>query len=395
MRVAVRLKDDVFRSGLNLTTVFSANHSFIMRHSLFYGIVRLKYLQECLRHSPSRVFRAFSDAANEPLKQWTFTVSPFIKISCYLHCNVSVQPLDAHALPGADRVFVTVRGRSGDDVTALDTVQVHYDDQSKELQVISDEAISNLSIQLTAPVKSDLHVVSRGNGSVRIQNMESDLCQVQTERGHCVLQSVKSHKVQVRSSGGNITGMGTIHGDVEIITAGHSRVDIKKVQGTSMNMSTEHGPLNVKAIYAESSAVASSSGQIQIGHIHGEARVRSDTGDIIIDSSSGVLTAHTNTGNIDAYVSQTGAAELHTQQGAVSVRVPSTLKAWVQLCGTTVDASSEIAQETQIHSSEGKTVFTGPLNGGTQEDCWISATADRGVVSIKTQSWFETLKLGS
>lgn len=125
-----------------------------MRHSLFYGIIRLKYLQECLKHYPSRVFRAFSDAANKPLKQWTFTVSPFIKISCHLHCNVSVQPLDAHAFPGADRVFVTVHGRSGDDVTALDTVQVHYDDQSKELQVVSDEAISNLSVELTTPIKS-------------------------------------------------------------------------------------------------------------------------------------------------------------------------------------------------------------------------------------------------
>lgn len=38
---------------------------------------------------------------------------------------------------------------------------------------------------------ADLHVVSHGDGSVRIQNMESDLCQVQTERGHCVLQSLK------------------------------------------------------------------------------------------------------------------------------------------------------------------------------------------------------------
>ncbi|GAA6101265.1 protein FAM185A isoform X2 [Tachysurus ichikawai] len=365
-----------------------------MRRGLFYGITSLKHPRECLRSRVFRVFRCFSDAALEPLKQWTFTVSPFIKISVHVHCNVSVQPLDAHTCPGADRVFVAVRGRSGDDVTAHEALQVHYDKQNKELQVISDQAVNtNLLIDITSPINSDLCVVSRGNGSVRIQNMENDLCQVQIEKGHCILQSVKSHKVQVRSSGGNITGMGTIHGDVEIITAGPSRVDIKKVQGTTMNMSTEHGPLNVKAVYAESSAVASCSGKIHIGHVHGEAFVKSDTGDIIIDSSSSVLTAHSDSGNIDAHVSQT--AELHTKQGSVSVRVPSTLKAWVRLCGMTVDASSEIAQKTLIKSSEGKTVLTGPLNGGTQEDCWISATADRGAVNIKTQSWFETLKLGS
>lgn len=43
----------------------------------------------------------------------------------------------------------------------------------------------------------------------------------------------------------------------------------------------------------------------------------------------------------------------------MSVRVPSTLKASVQLCGSTVEASSEIAQETQIQSSQGKAVLTG------------------------------------
>lgn len=43
----------------------------------------------------------------------------------------------------------------------------------------------------TGFVSADLHVVSHGNGSVKIQNMESDLCEVKTEKGHCILQSVK------------------------------------------------------------------------------------------------------------------------------------------------------------------------------------------------------------
>lgn len=51
-------------------------------------------------------------------------------------------------------MFVTVHGRSGDDVTALDTVQARYDDQNKELQVVSDETISNLSVELITPTKS-------------------------------------------------------------------------------------------------------------------------------------------------------------------------------------------------------------------------------------------------
>lgn len=126
-----------------------------MRHTLFYGIFRSIYPQACLRHScPVRVFRTFSDVASEPLRQWTLTVEPFIKINCHVHCNVSVQPLDTHTSPGADQVFVTVRGRSGDDVTALDMVRVQYNDQSQEVQVLNEESISNLSVELTAPVKT-------------------------------------------------------------------------------------------------------------------------------------------------------------------------------------------------------------------------------------------------
>lgn len=48
--------------------------------------------------------------------------------------------------------------------------------------------------------------------------------------------------------------------------------------------------------------------------------------------------------------------------------MPSTLKAWVRLCGTTVNASSEIAQETQIQSSEGKAVLTGEWLPYTNQD---------------------------
>ncbi|XP_072519667.1 protein FAM185A [Salminus brasiliensis] len=372
-----------------------------MKLRLLYGVVRSVYLQGLSGRFTLQTLRACSDSSavpSSPLKQWTVAVSPFLKVKCHLHCSVSIRPLDPHTFPGADRAFIALHGLNGSSDgqdLGLDSFQVHYDDQSKELRINSDETTSSMSVEVTTPIKSDLQVVTRGTGSVRIQKMESDLCQVQTENGHCVLQSVKSHKVQVQSSRGNITGMGTIHGDIEISTAGDSSVNIKKIQGTTMNVSTERGPLNIKAIYAESSSVSSSSGKVHIGHLHGEAHVQNSTGDIIVDSSSGALTAFTAAGNMDVYVDQTGTAVLHTQQGAVRIRVPATMKAGVQLCGTTVDISSEISQETERHSVDGKTVVMAQLNGGTQEDCWIKATADRGAVSLKTQSWFETLKLGS
>lgn len=39
--------------------------------------------------------------------------------------------------------------------------------------------------------------------------------------------------------------------------------------------------------------------------------------------------------------------------------------------------------------------FSGYVNGEPQVEQWIKAQADRGAIRLKTQSWFESLKLGS
>lgn len=56
--------------------------------------------------------------------------------------------------------------------------------------------------------------------------------------------------------------------------------------------------------------------------------------------------------------------------------MPSTLRAWLRLCGTKVNASSEIAEETQIQSSEGKAVLTGEELLYTKHD---SSQAGKGL----------------
>lgn len=352
----------------------------------------------------SPALRAFSDAPatpkdlNKPIKQWELLVNPFTKVKCHLGCNISIKSLDPHAFPEADRAFISVHVTDANQTANVDGFHVHYDDQSNELNILGDEVDSNVTVDLTAPIKCDLHIKTKDKGNVKIQKMESDLCHVHTERGHCVLKSVKGHVVQVQSTGGNVTGLQTIHGNVNISTSLDSNVDIKKIQGTTMNLSTEHGDLKVKAIYGESTSVSTSSGNIQIGHLHGEALVQSKTGNIVIDSSSGALKVFTAAGNIDAYVGQDGSAELHSQQGAVCVRVPSTMKAAVHLSGTSVNISSEIVsscQATERTSDDGKTTVTANLHGGVHEEQWIKATAEKGAVNLRTQSWFETLRLGA
>ncbi|XP_033888295.3 protein FAM185A isoform X1 [Acipenser ruthenus] len=355
----------------------------------------------CFRYALSlHSFRGLSTTPcfrelNKPLKQWTLIVNPFTIVKVQLPCNVSVRPLDPHIFPKADRAFVTVNGTSADQGLKLDNFHVKYNEKSKELVILSEKVNSNVSVEVIAPLKCDLDIKTLGEGNVKIQRMECDNCSVLTERGHSVLQSIKGHKVLVHSKEGNIICLGTIHGNVDVHTSRNSLVQITKLQGTRMNISTEHGPLKAKYIYAESSSVSSTSGQIELGNVHGDVTVQNETGNIIIDGSDGCLKASTNEGDIDAYISQFGTAELYSQQGAISVRVPASIKADVQLSGAAVDISPEIPlQEDDTFSEDGHTTVTARLNGKAEGNNWIKAQAAKGTVSLKSQSWFESLKIG-
>lgn len=344
----------------------------------------------------SAVTPTHEEGKKQPLKQWALDVSPFSTVRAQLGCNISIRPLDPHAFPEADRAFVTVHGAGAEQEVSLDHLHVLYDDQSQELLISAEQVNSSLSIDLTAPIKSNLFITTQGKGEVQVKKMECDICKVQTEKGNCLLHSVRGHHVKVQSRGGHVTGVGTIHGNVDISTCGDSAVDVKKLQGTKMNVSTEHGPLRVKAIYAESSCISSCSGKVELGHVHGNATVKNVSGDTVIDGSNSFLKVSSHSGGIDVYVGDGGSAELHSQEGAVCVRVPSSLRAGVELCGVSVDVSPEVVLHgVENNKTEGQTTVTGYMNGESPADQWVKVQADRGSVRLKTQSWFESLKLRS
>ncbi|XP_028815252.1 protein FAM185A isoform X3 [Denticeps clupeoides] len=355
----------------------------------------LSFKPTCFPGVPLLCLRAFSSGdLKTPLQQWTLAVSPFTKVRAQLCCDLTVRPLDPHSFPEADQLFITVFGSGAEHDLKPHHLQVHYNHTDKEL-IIKDNVSSHVSVHLTAPIKNDLFIETQGTGNVSIQGMENDVCKVQTERGHCVLTSLRSHHVSVQS-GGDITGFGTIHGNVDVCSTGDSTVDLHKIQGTTMNVSTEHGLLKVKAIYAESTTVMSSSGQIQLGHVHGDASVQSVMGDVAVDSSNGSLKVSTKSGNIDIYVGQSGSADLSTQEGSVSVRVPANITAALQLSGSSVEISPEICLiEAQRETTVTGMTLTGHFNGPSATEQWIKTQAAKGTISLRIQSWLETLRLGS
>ncbi|XP_037834289.1 protein FAM185A isoform X2 [Kryptolebias marmoratus] len=325
-----------------------------------------------------------SPPARGALQRWDLSVSPFTTVRARLACDITVRPLDPHAYPEADRAFVTVSGPSGDrnQADCLNHLRVHYDEQSKDLLISTQKVSSDVTIEVEAPIKSNVFITAEGGGSVEVQKMECDVCRVQTQKGSCLLHSVKGHQVEVLSHGGHVTGLGTIHGNVDISARGDGAVNVKKLQGTTMNVSTEHGSLKVKAIYGESNCVFSCSGRVEVGHAH--------------DGSNSFLKISSKSGDIDAYVGDGGTAELHSQEGAVSVRVPSSLRVGVNLCGASVDVSPEVVlHRVENYAADGCATLTGCLNGEFPADRWVKARADRGAVKLRTQSWFESLKIGS
>ncbi|XP_056907660.1 protein FAM185A [Takifugu flavidus] len=351
---------------------------------------------------PLRTTRLFSVSASPncpindaPVRQWALEVNPFSTVRAQLGCSISVHPLDPHTFPEADRAFVTVHGAETEQQLGPEHFMVSYDEQSKELLISAKEVSSSVSVDLAAPIKSNLFITTRGKGSVQVKKMECDFCRVQTEEGNCLLHSVKGHQIEVKSEGGHVTGVGTIHGNVDISTRGYSTVDVKKLQGTRMNVSTEHGTLKVKAIYAESSQVSCSSGRIQLGHIHGKATVENISGDTVIDGSNDFLKISSKGGDVDVYIGDGGSADVQTQEGHVCVRVPSSLKAGVELCGGSVHIDPEVVlHRTQSEPAKNLTTVMGYLNGESEAVQWVRVRTDRGSVTLKTQSWFETLKLG-
>ncbi|XP_012735311.2 protein FAM185A [Fundulus heteroclitus] len=331
-----------------------------------------------------------------PLRQWALTVSPFTTVRARLGCSISIRPLDVHAYPEADRALISVHGTESDPKDSLEHLHVHYDELSQELRISAEKVDSNVTIEMDAPIKSNLFITAEGEGNVQVKKMECDICKVQTEKGSCLLHSVKGHQVEVKTHGGHVTGVGTIHGNVDISAKGDSVVSVKKLQGTKMNVSTEHGALKVKAIYAESSCVFSCSGSVELGHVHGNTTVKTECGDTVVGGSNSFLKVSSTSGSIDVYVGDSGTAELHSQDGAVSVRVPSSLRAAVSLCGASVDVGPEVPlQEERRNTSDGLITLTGYMNGEPPVEQWVNARADRGSVTLRTQSWFESLKLGS
>ncbi|XP_039219741.1 protein FAM185A isoform X1 [Crotalus tigris] len=332
--------------------------------------------------------------SHQLLKEWALTVSPFGLLKARLPYHITVGPLDAHKYPDSDKVFLALKGK-GLNPDPASHLLVNYDEARKEVVIVSDDVDGAASLDVRMPVKFDLDIKTSGNGCVKIEQMESTNCRVETEKGASVLKSIKSQKIDIRAKGGDVICLGSLQGNINILVSQESGVNAEKLQGSSINIASENGLLKAKYLYADSSFLTSAAGDILLGTVHGDSTLETKTGSITVDSSEGSLKACTYQGEIDAYVlRQTGAVNLVSQEGSIVVKVPGTLQASLKLSGTKVEISPEIQlQGIQTVLREDCVTVTGHLDQKDEKGKCIKAETQRGTITLKMQSWFQSLKL--
>ncbi|XP_053572510.1 protein FAM185A [Bombina bombina] len=340
--------------------------------------------------------RCAAKTQNKPLKQWTLIVSPLSGLRVRLPCHVRVTPQDPLTYPEADRVFVTVSGvdRNVHRGLDLDNIEVKYEQNSRQVLILSRDIDSHTCVDVTTPVRFDVNIKTSGTGCVNLKKIECDSCHIETEKGDSILESIKGQNVQIRTQGGKVVCLGTVHGNVDIHASEHSTVDIEKLLGTSVNISTQGGHLKAKYLYAESSSMSSSAGDISLGSIHGEIKAHTEEGNITVDSSDGCLEASTRQGAIDVYISQVGKTHLVSEEGPITVKIPATLQSHLQLSGAKIDLSPEVVlQDIQNSSREGQTTLTATINMVDKSENLIKVESKSGLIALKLQSWVQSLKL--
>ncbi|KAM6437560.1 protein FAM185A isoform 2-T2 [Liasis olivaceus] len=297
------------------------------------------------------------------LKEWALVVSPFGLLKACLPCHLTVGPLDPHKHPDSDRVLVALRGRRSVPQPASDRpLLVNYEEARKEVTIVSDGMDSTASLDVRIPIK---------------------------------FVFFQSQKIDIRAKGGKVVCLETLQGNTDIHVSQESSVNVEKLQGSSINIASENGLLKAKYLYADSSFLTSVAGDILLGNVHGDITLETKTGSITVDSSEGSLKASTCQGEIDTYVlRQTGEVNLISQEGSITVKVPATLQVSLKLSGTKVEVSPEVQlQDIQTVSREDHVIVTGHMDQKDEKGKWIKAETQYGTVNLKSQSWFQSLKL--
>ncbi|XP_066285668.1 protein FAM185A-like [Branchiostoma lanceolatum] len=321
----------------------------------------------------------------------TYDVQPFAayQLKVRLPLSVHVSPLDPLDHPNADKFVVDVESDE-EEGHGVDVV-VNNDEKTVEVER-SAEVRGKPTCHIMTPINYDVQV--SGAAEARVQNMECPTCIVKTQEGDCHLKSIKGMSTQVETGGGSVYGHGTILGNVDVSTNSEGSVKLGKLQGQTMSVAAQDGTIDIKDIYAELSTITSDSGNITVGSMHGTGAVETTEGNITIDTVDGDLSAITQKGSVTLYVSRHQLVDVTSEEGDICISVPHELATRLELTGKQLEIDPELRveniQDSWDEDLQCKTL-KGLLNSGNSAE--LRAVAKAGKVSIKAQSWLDSLKL--
>ncbi|XP_071484973.1 protein FAM185A-like [Diadema antillarum] len=346
------------------------------------------------------------------VKSWPFELStPFGKLMIkQTWFPTRIVPTNPHDYPAADRVFVHLLSSSdtslgggatsgSEEIAQLDSkiledvinsVQCSLDEQGIHLTHKKLADVSSLAFIIEVPTCYDIQVSSSGSGHISVENLENEECSIDSEDGNVTLKSMKAAHVNIRSRSGDIMCVKALQGSGVIATGHQGKVTTDRLQGLDFEITTDAGAVHIKDIYSRTATVTSANGPITIQNMHTVCKIAS-TADVNVGCVEGVLSATlSESGSFKGYLSRHDSAEIQTDKGNIEIRVPEECRSHVHLEAKEVDIDSALVFRSTKPSDSHATI--GELNGGGEE-AKITAQTQEGSITVKTQSWFDSLGL--
>ncbi|MCR6712610.1 MAG: DUF4097 family beta strand repeat-containing protein [Demequina sp.] len=146
------------------------------------------------------------------------------------------------------------------------------------------------------------------------------------------------------------------------VHATHGQVTAGRVAG-DLDASCDHGSIRVKSV-AGAANLKSSHGNITIGDVGGEVEAKMSYGDLEISSAAASVAAKTAYGAIEIGEVSSGAIELESGFGSLTVGVREGVPAWLDLLSKNGHVRNDLASQDAPTSTEGSVSVHARTNFG-------------------------------
>ncbi|XP_063953774.1 protein FAM185A-like [Lytechinus pictus] len=342
------------------------------------------------------------------LKSWPFELeTPFGKLLVKdFPFPTRIVPTNPHDYPAGDRVFVHLLASSvSSDMSDAALDPSSFAETISNISCLSNEeqgiTISHdgcsgmqppLALVIEVPTCYDIDVSTKDEGHISVENLENEMCYINTNKGDITLKSMKSANVNVESTSGNISCLKALQGSGVIKTRNNGTVNADRIQGLDFEFSTESGDVHIKDIYTRKSQVCSHTGSVHISNMHTDCKITTG-GDVFTGCVQGSMSVSLpGQATFKGYLSCHDDINIETDKGDIEIKLPEECVSHIDLSGHQVDIDSALVFLSTQPSDHQQVI--GELNGGGV-DANIIAKSKEGSITVKTQSWFDSLELGT